>query len=189
MAQQAQEEQQKAQEEAQAKAVEDAEAEQKRKEEKRAKRQAERQSNDAIAKINGISNKQMKLMTLAMVLKLLSQDKVTTILNKFDSNDSLTISQYMNMADLESKLESDIIANCLKDIRDILPIKRKLTKENVILDMKDIYAVHSREKVEKILKNERPIVKRFVSQAYDGEYGDLPLHVAGVVTEYISENV
>ena len=66
----------------------------------------------------GISQKQMKLMSLALVLKILSQDKVTTILNKFDSNDSLTISQYMNMADLESHLDGDLITDCLKEINE-----------------------------------------------------------------------
>ena len=49
--------------------------------------------------------------------------------------------------------------------------------------------MHSREKIEKVLKNERPLVKRFVAQAYDGEYGELPLRVAGVVTDYISESI
>ena len=45
------------------------------------------------------------------------------------------------------------------------------------------------DKVEKIIKGERPLVKRFVSQAYDGEYGELPLHVAGIVADYIKESV
>ena len=44
-------------------------------------------------------------------------------------------------------------------------------------------------KVEKILKKERPLVKRFVSQAYDGEYGELPLRVADIVADYIKESV
>lgn len=180
MAKQAQEEQQRLQQEAAAKeaakANETAEAKNKR-------RQAVPVSSD------GVTNRQMRLISLALVLKLLSQDKVTTILNKFDSKESLEISNYMNMADLESKLDSDIVTDCLKDMKDVLPVKKKLTKENVIADLREIYANNSREKIEKILKNERPKVKRFVSQAYDGEYGDLPLNVAGVVSEYIKESL
>ena len=137
----------------------------------------------------GFSNRQMRMMSLALVLKIMSQDKVMTILNKFDSNDSLEISQYMNMADLESHIDSDLITDCLKDMRNFLPIKKKLTKENVILDLINLYKENSREKIEKLLRNERPLVKRFVSQAYDGEYGELPLKVAGIVTEYIQESV
>ena len=136
-----------------------------------------------------ITHKEMKLMSLALLLKILSQDKVTTILNKFDSNDSLSISQYMNVANLESQMDSDLIADCLKDIRSCLPIKRKLTKENVVLDLLDLYKAHPREKIEKALRKERPMVKRFVAQAYDGEYGEMPLKVAGIVSEYLAENI
>ena len=128
-------------------------------------------------------------MSLAMILKILSQDKVTTILNKFNSNDSLEISQYMNMADLESCIDGDLITDCLKDMKSFLPIKKKLSKENIVLDLINLYKENPREKIEKVIKNERPFVKRFVAQAYDGEYGDLPLKVAGIVTEYISESV
>ena len=138
---------------------------------------------------DGVSNKQLKLMSLAMLLKVLSQDKVTTILNKFDSNDSLTISQYMNMADLESRLDGDIFAECLKEMKSYIPVKRKLTKENVLLGLIDLYKKYPRENIEKVIKNERPIIKRFVSQAYDGEYGDLPLKVAGILEEYLVESM
>lgn len=136
-----------------------------------------------------ISNKQMKLMSLALVLKILSQDKVTTILNKFDPQDSNAISQYMNMADLESRIDGDLITDCLKDMKNYLPIKRKLTTENVILEFLNLYKTYSREKVERVIKNERPLIKRFASLAYDGEYGPLPLKVAGVLAEYIEESI
>lgn len=115
MAKQAQEEQQKRQMAAAEESEKNLREAEKRREEKRNKRKQEKQ----LASIpQGISNKQMKLMTLALVLKILSQDKVTTILNKFDSNDSLAISQYMNMADLESHLDGDLISDCLKEMKD-----------------------------------------------------------------------
>ena len=188
MAKQAQEEQLRMQAEAEAQAEADAEERSRKIEEKKAKRRAEKEFSEA-ASGGMITNKQMKLMSLALVLKLLSQDKVTTILNKFDSDDSLTISQYMNMADLESRIDCDIMSDCLKDMKSMLPIKRKLTKENVIADLREIYNSNSREKIEKILKNERPMVKRFAAKAYDGEYGELPLNVAGIVTDYIKESI
>ena len=120
---------------------------------------------------------------------MLSQDKVTTILNKFDSNDSLVISQYMNMADLESHLDGDLITGCLKEMKDFLPIKKKLTKENVVYDLMKLRQNGLQERVERVIKNERPLVKRFVSQAFDGEYGELPLKIGGIITEYIEESL
>ena len=194
MAQQAAEEQQKqieAQQEEQAKQASEA---QKRREEKRAQRKANRQSasNSSMASSTipqAITKKQLKLMSLALVMKILSQDKVTTILNKFDAKDSSEIFRYMNIANLESQIDGDLVTECIREMRDFLPVKRKLTKENILLDLRDYFSQCSREKIEKIIKHERPIVKRFISQAYDGEYGELPLKVAGVVTEYIKENI
>ena len=186
MAKQAQAEQQRQKQAAAEEAEKNLEAAEKKREEKRKQRKQEK----ALAEMpKGISHKQMKLMSLALVLKILSQDKVTTILNKFDSTDSLAISNYMNMADLESHIDGDLVTSCLKEIKEYLPIKRKLTKENVLGDLLRIYRTTPREKIEKIIKNERPLVKRFISQAYDGEYSELPLKVAGIVAQYIEESI
>ena len=186
MAKQAQAEQQRQKMAAAEESERNLEAAEKRREEKRKQRQQEK----ALAEMpKGISHKQMKLMSLALVLKILSQDKVTTILNKFDSTDSQVITNYMNMADLESHIDGDLVTNCLKEIKEYLPVKRKLTKENVLGDLLRIYRTTSREKIEKIIKNERPLVKRFIAQAYDGEYSELPLKVAGIVAQYIEESI
>lgn len=190
MAQQAQAEQER-QKQAQAQeAQQNAQDAEQRRQERQKQRELRRQAKQAnVSMPQGITNKQMKLMSLALVLKLMSQDKVMTILNKFDSNDSLAISQYMNMADLESHIDSDLVTDCLKEMKEYLPIKRKLTKENVLGDLLRIYRETPRERIEKVIKNERPLVKRFIAQAYDGEYSDLPLKVAGIVAQYIEESV
>ena len=190
MAQQAQAEQERQRQAQAQEAQQNAQDAEQRRLERQKQREQKRQAKQANVSIpQGITNKQMKLMSLALVLKLMSQDKVTTILNKFDSNDSLAISQYMNMADLESHLDGDLVTDCLKEMKEYLPIKRKLTKENVLGDLLRIYRETPRERIEKIIKNERPLVKRFIAQAYDGEYSDLPLKVAGIVAQYIEESV
>ena len=190
MAQQAQAEQER-QKQAQAQeAQQNAQDAEQRRQERQKQREQRRQAKQAnVSMPQGITNKQMKLMSLALVLKLMSQDKVMTILNKFNSNDSLAVSQYMNMADLESHLDGDLVTDCLKEMKEYLPIKRKLTKENVLGDLLRIYRETPRERIEKVIKNERPLVKRFIAQAYDGEYSDLPLKVAGIVAQYIEESV
>ena len=187
MAQQAQAEQQKQAQEAAEQAQNAQNDAEKRKEERQNKRKMREQA--ASIQKTGVTQKQMKLMSLALVLKILSQDKVTTILNKFEQSDSQAIAQYMNMADLESHLDADLISGCLNEIKEYLPQKRKLTKENVLGDLLRIYRNAPREKIEKVIKNERPLVKRFISQAYDGEYSDLPLRVAGIVAQYVEESV
>ena len=190
MAQQAQAEQERQKQAQDQEAQQNAQDAEQRRQERQKQREQRRQAKQAnVSMPQGITNKQMKLMSLALVLKLMSQDKVMTILNKFDSNDSLAISQYMNMADLESHIDSDLVTDCLKEMKEYLPIKRKLTKENVLGDLLRIYRETPRERIEKVIKNERPLVKRFIAQAYDGEYSDLPLKVAGIVAQYIEESV
>ena len=183
MAEQAREEQLQKQREIAEESERRAEEVRKQKEERRAKERALKQNKkDNLSISKGVTHKQLKLMSLALVLKILSQDKVTTILNKFDSTDSLAISQYMNMADLESQIDGDLVTDCLKEIKTFLPVKKKLSKENVVADLMHLYSSQSREKIEKILKKERPLVKRFVAKGFEGEYGDLPLKVAGIIT-------
>ena len=187
MAQQAAAEQVKSKQDKAAESVANAKEAQRKREERRAQKKAGKES--GIPMGQGITQKQLKLMSLAMVLKVISQDKVTTILNKFDSNDSNQIAQYMNMVDLESHVDGDLVTDCIKEMKKFLPVKKKLSKENVVSDLMTMYATSSREKIEKVLKRERPLVKRFVAQAHDGEYGDLPLRVAGVVAQYIEDSI
>ena len=85
MAQQAHAEQQKKQQELAEESERKASEARKQREEKRAKQKAQKEIAKATNSAGGITYKQMKLMSLALVLKILSQDKVTTILNKFDS--------------------------------------------------------------------------------------------------------
>ena len=61
----------------------------KREEERAAKRHVQNAMGEGrkTSTPQGITNKDLKLISLALVLKILSQDKVTTILNKFDSNE------------------------------------------------------------------------------------------------------
>lgn len=188
IARQAQEEQQKKEMEAAQKAENNRLEAEKRIEENNKQKQLDKRVAESLGG-KGVTNKDMKLMSLALLLKVLSQDKVTTILDKFESSDSMLISKYMNMADLESHLDGDLITGCLKEMKDYLPGKRKLTKENILGDLLRLYKNAPRENIEKAIKNERPLVKRFIAQAYDGEYSDIPLKVADIVVQYIEDSV
>lgn len=186
MAKQVQEEQQRQQQAVAEQAEKNREEAQKRREEKRQKKNLDKQ---LASGPQSYTNRQLKLMSLALVLKILSQDKVTTILNKFDPKDSTEISQYMSMANLESHLDGDLVSNCLKEMKDFLPIKKKLTKENVLSDILMLHMNNPRERIERIIKNERPLVKRFLAKAYDGEFSELSLRVGGIVAQYIEESI
>jgi hypothetical protein len=74
-------------------------------------------------------------------------------------------------------------------MKNFLPIKKKLSKENIVANLIQLKADNGQEKIEKIIKKERPLVKRFVSQAFDGEYGEIPLKIGGIIAQYIEESI
>lgn len=183
MARQAQEAQQK-----EAESVEEKRKEaQKRREEKRNQRKQEQVQ--AQIGVRGLSEKDMKLISLAMLLKIVSKDRVEEVLSRFSEEDSKRLTNYMGMVNLESQIDGDLLINCLHELRQYLPIKHKLTQDNILGDLLRIYRSTPRENVEKIIRNERPLVKRFISKAYDGEYSGLPLKVAGIVAQHVEDSI
>ncbi len=160
---------------------------QKKREEARKKRKEEREAERAGT--GYISKRQMKLMALAMILKILSPDKIKVILDKLEKDDVANIIAYMDIVNLESQIDSDILMECLKEIKKILPSKRVLTQENIMGDLLRLYKANSRDIVEKAIRNERPLVKRFIAQAYDGEYSGLPIKVAGIVAQHVEDSI
>jgi len=60
----------------------------------------------------------------------------------------------------------------------------------MVREMDKIFNIHDMETVEQIVKSERPFVKRFVSQSYEGDYYQgVPLRVAKILVYYVQENV
>ena len=158
----------------------------KKREEARRQRRIEKEKE---ATAGCITQHQIKLMSLSLFLKLLSEDKVQSILNRFTKEDAQLVTYYMSMANLEAQIDGDILMNCLKEMKESLPVKRRLTQENVLGDLLRLYRSNPRENIEKVIRNERPLVKRFIAQAYDGEYSGLPLKVAGIVAQYVEDSI
>ena len=159
---------------------------QKRREEERKQRRIERELE---ATAGSVTVRNMRLMSLALVMRLLSPDKAKAIMANFDDGDNKLILNYMGMANLESQIDGDILLNSLREMKNYIPSKRKISKENVMGDLLRLYRANPREKIEKIIKNERPLVKRFIAQAYDGEYSGLPLQVADIVAQYVEDSI
>ena len=159
---------------------------QKRREEARKQRILEKEME---ATAGTITKRQMKLMSLAMILKILPPEKYAILIQNFNKEDKQLLEHYMGIANLESLIDGDILLNCLREMKNYLPVKRELTSDSVLRDLLRLYKANSRDKIERIIKNERPLVKRFITQAYDGEYSGLPLKVAGIVAQYVEDSI
>lgn len=135
------------------------------------------------------NSKILKLATLALLLKQVSQDKMQTILNKFSPQDAKTLIQYMQMPDLENKVDKNIAMKCLQEIKTTLPEPKFISPEKILSRMGAIFAQTSKDRVEKIVLKERPEVKEFISKAFDGDYSQLPTKVANIIAQHLEENL
>lgn len=135
------------------------------------------------------NSKILKLATLALLLKQVSQDKVQTILNKFSPQDAKTLIQYMQMPDLENKVDKNIAMKCLQEIKTTLPEPKFINPEKILSKMGAIFTQAGKDKVEKIVVKERPEVKEFISKSFDGEYSQLPTKVANIIAQHLEESL
>ena len=72
----------------------------------------------------------LKLVSFAMILRTMPQEKVSSIISRFEKSDADILNEYMKMDDLENKLDSEIICDYLIDLNFQLD---KITKEPKLL--------------------------------------------------------
>lgn len=131
-----------------------------------------------------------KMKSIAMVLKLIDQERVNEVLAKFPPEVAEEIISYVKTPKLEAQVDINYALQCLEDLKIVIPKKQKLSERTMIKNMDRIFAEHDMEQVEQLVKPERPFVKRFISQAYEGEYYEpVPLKVAELLVKYIKDSV
>lgn len=135
------------------------------------------------------NSKILKLASVALLLRQVSQDKVQAILNKFNSNDAQTVIQYMQMPDLEKKVDKNIAMRCLQEIKINLPEPKHISPAKILAKMNAIFEKIPKDRIEKTIMKERPEVKEFVSKSFDGEYSQIPSKVANIIAQHLEESV
>ena len=139
--------------------------------------------------VNPDAKKTFKLVSLAMVLRTLSQDKVSSILNKFNPQDAQLVIQYMQMPNLNSQVDANMAMQYLKEIKTNLPDKNSTSLNHLMYRIKRSLKDCTREKVEIILKNERVKVKTYVTSALNDEIYELPPKIANIIAQHIESSV
>lgn len=134
-------------------------------------------------------SKVLKLASVALLLQQVSQDKVQTILNKFDSQDAQTVIQYMQMTDLDTKVDKDLALRCLQEIKVNLPEPKFVNPHRLVARMGEVFARLPKERIEAMVVNERPKVKEFIEKAYDGDFLETPTKVANIIVQHLEESI
>lgn len=137
-----------------------------------------------------VDSKVLKLATVAMLFKKMNQDKVQTILNKFNPEDAQAVIKYMKFPDLPERIGTHNALRCLQEIKTNLPKTTDLTPNKVVLILRNIASKYTTTQLDTMLTRERVGVKRLVFNALEGDYYDkIPPKVASVVASHLKNNV
>jgi len=135
------------------------------------------------------NTKILKLASVALLLRQVSQDKVRTILNKFNPQDAEAVIQYMQMSDLEQKVDKNIAMKCLHEIRTHLPEPKRINPDKILARCQNLFETTEKEKIEKIILKERKNIREFITKAYEGEYSGVPTKVANIIAQHLEESI
>lgn len=138
---------------------------------------------------NQSNSKILKLASVALLLKELSQDKVQSILNKFSQQDAQTVIQYMQTPDLEHKVDKSIAMKCLQEIKFNLPEPKFINPDKIITKINEIVKKSGKENVERILIQERSKVRTLIQNAKEGEDFNISPKVANIIASHLEESL
>lgn len=131
----------------------------------------------------------LKLASLAFFIKNLPKEKAQKIINKFDKAEATVISQYLQMEDLENKLNPSIAAQCLQDMKHHLPTPKNVSYDRCYLELCKLLSKVEIEQVQEIIANERSGIKDFVLSVYNKKPVQMPTLVADTIYEYMKEKI
>lgn len=150
---------------------------------------AKTQAESEVVGANMPDNKILKLASLALLIKSFPLDKIKNILSKFNKPEAEVLLQYLKMPDLESKIDTNITARCLEEMKGYLPEPQTITLERCYKKLCKIVKNSDKNQISNIIKDERPIIKDFVLSPYSKQEIVIPTRVAMVICKYMEEKV
>ncbi len=137
-----------------------------------------------------VDSKVLKLATVAMLFKKMNQDKVQTILNKFNPEDAQNVIKFMQVPNLQDRIGAANALRCLQEIKTNLPKVTELNPSSVVARIRNSVSKYSSKEIDTILIRERVEVKRLVFNALEGKYYDkIPPKVASIVATHLANSV
>ena len=119
----------------------------------------------------------------------MKQDKVQSILNKFNPEDAESIIKYMGIQDLKDRVSTSTTMKCLNEIRMNLPKPQELSSSKLLIKLQEVTKNLDKQQLETILRAERLSVKRLVFNALEGEYYEMAPKVANIIATHIQDSV
>ena len=127
----------------------------------------------------------LKLASLALLIKNFPAEKIKNIISKFNKPEAQVLIQYLKMPDLENKVDSDITARCITEIRKTLPEPKIVTYDRCFRKLCKIVKNSDKNSISNIIKEERPVIRDFVLSAYTKDEAVIPARVAAIICKQI----
>lgn len=133
--------------------------------------------------------KLLKLVSLALLLKRVDEEKVQSILERFDQDVAGTVIKYMYVDNLEEQVDPTLTMICLDEVADKIPGATEINKKRLVAGLKASLEGVSKPKLEQMLQMERQYVRRLVFNALEDEYYEMSPRIAKIVATYIQNSV
>lgn len=131
----------------------------------------------------------LKLASLALLIKNMPKEKIKNIVTKFNRPEAQVLVQYLQMPDLDAKVDKDITARCINEMRKTLPEPKNITIDRCVRKLYKIVKNSDKKTISNIIKDERPQIKDFVLSIYNKEEVIISARVASVVLKYLEEKL
>lgn len=131
----------------------------------------------------------LKLASLALLIKNFPEEKIKNIISKFNKPEAQVLFQYLKMPDLEAKVDSDITARCIDEIRRTLPEPKDITFDRCFRKLCKIVKNSDKNSVSSVIEDERPLIKDFVLSVYTKDETFIPARVASIICKHLEEKL
>ena len=131
----------------------------------------------------------LKLAALALFIKKLPEEKANEIISKFNKAEAQVLSQYLQIANLDQKVNKESAIKWLSEIKSVLPEPKIVSMDRVYAKLYKIVKTGDKNKISNIIDNERPLIKQFVMAPYTKEMAKIPSRVGSVICKYLEEKL
>jgi len=138
--------------------------------------------------------KAVKYASIAIFLKSLPQGKVNKIFNSIDEEEAVQIKSFMEMQDLEQKIDPKVADKFLKQFKEIFCRHTDSEPENYCEMILQLKMKYNEVDIRNIVKFERPLIKNYVGLCLDNDRRklskiNLSHFVAGIVYDYLTSKL
>lgn len=146
-----------------------------------------KQDNEAVA--NASDLKLLKLAAFALIAKKLPNDKVTTILTKFNPSDANMVLQYMQMDNIEAQIDPSILAKCLKEFQNEMPPSENINVPKIMRAFGRNVKTVPVEYMEKVVSKERSLVVKLVENPANYEKFAFSPQILNLIYKHIENKI